>query len=99
MLYQCYIVEVCFCDLYTRVVEIAAKHICAVVSMCFVLKFQANAQASVLPGGRYFIDLRQNLRMVLVGRDLKNHLVLPSLLWPGTPFTRIGNADLHPTWP
>lgn len=44
--------------------------------------------------GQKFI---QNHRMVWAGRDLKD-LVLTSLPWAGTSFTRLG-TELHPAWP
>jgi len=37
--------------------------------------------------------------MVWIGRDLKDHLVPTLLPWAGTPSTRPGCSDLHPTWP
>jgi len=46
----------------------------------------------------YFID-SLNHRMVWVGRDLKDHLVPTTLPWAGTPYTRPGCSELHPTCP
>jgi len=36
--------------------------------------------------------------MVRVGRDLKDHPVSTPLPWAGTPYTRRGCSELHPTW-
>jgi len=37
--------------------------------------------------------------MVWVGRDLIDHPVPTPLPWAGTPSTRPGYSELHPTWP
>jgi len=37
--------------------------------------------------------------MLWVGRDLKDHLVPTPMPWAGTPSTRPGCSELHPTWP
>jgi len=41
----------------------------------------------------------ENHIMVWVGRDLKDHLLPAPLPWAGTPCTRPGCSELHPTWP
>jgi len=41
----------------------------------------------------------QNHRKVWVGRDLKDHLLPTPLPWAGTPCTRPGCSEPHPTWP
>jgi len=41
----------------------------------------------------------QDLRMVWVGRHLKDHLVPTPLPWTGTPSTTSGYSQSHPAWP
>jgi len=49
-------------------------------------------------GGRRVIESRSH-RVVWVGRDLKDHLIPTPLPWAGTPSTRPGCSEPHPTWP
>lgn len=41
----------------------------------------------------------QNHRMVLVGRNLGDHLIPTPLSWAGTPSSRPDCSELHPGWP
>lgn len=34
----------------------------------------------------------------LVGSDLRDHLVQPSLPWEETPVSKLDSSELHPTW-
>lgn len=45
------------------------------------------------------LKISWNHRMLLVGRDLKDHFISNPLRWAETPFTRPGCLKPHPSWP
>lgn len=70
----------------------------ALLNQCFE-DFYYECNSKLLMRSTHRIIETQKRKVVSVGKDLKDHLVPMPLPWVGTPSTRSGCQQPHPTWP
>lgn len=63
----------------------------------FLKKIKHHEKCKILPS--LVSNQSQNCRTVWGGRDFRDHLIPTPLPWGGTPSTKPGCSQPHPTWP